>query len=322
MTAPTWPSTDIHTFFGPDNTPKGLPPQQLFAAFGRFLLESFIGNVALAFGGIDIAGWKPFDFLADWGQARIDEASANFILATNAGGGADTANTRVSVLEGTVSAGAITGGVSISDGFGYVTAAHLPSPPYTTTAFGPGAGTYGPQKTTGSSSSGADNSLLVWKPSGSSTRTELIIRDADPLGTDNGFVSTTVSKMCDAGTYTYLIGRAGAASTHVRAAFSDTTIAIQTVSTGNTFTTVGSPLTVSLADRDVIQFWFGTQADATLLWVVRNGVEVISPVSDTSHTIGSGQRICGIGGMAISNGFFGQFIPAKLNGWTYSDQEV
>jgi hypothetical protein len=63
------------------------------AASIRFMVESFIGQVAIAFGGISIFGWKPFDFLAQWGQDRIDEASANYLAATSAQAAANTANT-------------------------------------------------------------------------------------------------------------------------------------------------------------------------------------------------------------------------------------
>lgn len=63
------------------------------AASVRFMVESFIGQVAIAFGGISIFGWKPFDFLAQWGQDRIAEASANYLAATSAQATANTANT-------------------------------------------------------------------------------------------------------------------------------------------------------------------------------------------------------------------------------------
>lgn len=99
-----------------------MPWQQLVATV-RFFLDSFIGQIAVALGGIEILGWKPLEFLAQWGQDRIAEASAAYIAATTAqemAGGAqnsaDTANTGVAILNARVN-GIISGGVSIYDSF-------------------------------------------------------------------------------------------------------------------------------------------------------------------------------------------------------------
>lgn len=73
---------------GPLPTP--IPLQQLGATM-QFFIDVFVGKIAIAFGGIEILGWHPFQFLADWGQARIDQANANYLLAATADGKAQDA---------------------------------------------------------------------------------------------------------------------------------------------------------------------------------------------------------------------------------------
>lgn len=140
MSQVAWPpEVDIHHLFGPDLTPPGGLDWNRIQAFARFALEAFVGQIAIAFGGISIAGWKPFDFLADWGQARIDEAQANYLAATNAQGSANFALTQLGV---TLSSN-VTGGVSIRELFNGSSASDLGAN-FTRTVSGSGSGTYGP----------------------------------------------------------------------------------------------------------------------------------------------------------------------------------
>lgn len=252
-----------------------------------------------------------------------DILSGKWLGIDNAGSAAATANTGVQALKSRIEAGGIPGGggVYFTDGFAYATAALLPNPPYVSTGYGAGAGTYGPRKSTSGSSSSADTNLLVWKPSGSADRTTLAINTVNTLSTDNGVVSGVFVKKPGSNAYSYLIGRDdGAGGTHVRGAVSDSVVAIEVVSAGNTFTTVDS-VSVTVSDGDVFEFWYGTQVDATLLWLVQNGEVIIDPIAETTHTIGSGNRNWGVGGKAKGlGGFSGQSAPANLGSVTASDQ--
>jgi hypothetical protein len=53
---------------GPLTTP--LTMQSLGNFFDQ-LIRKFIGQIAIAFGGIEIFGWHPFEFLADWGNGLV-----------------------------------------------------------------------------------------------------------------------------------------------------------------------------------------------------------------------------------------------------------
>lgn len=94
--APDWalavPTPGIHNAPAQIGGPPGAPiPLQQLGATMQFFIDVFVGKIAIAFGGIEILGWHPFQFLADWGQARIDQANANYILASTADGKAQDA---------------------------------------------------------------------------------------------------------------------------------------------------------------------------------------------------------------------------------------
>lgn len=40
------------------------------------IFTAFIGQIAIAFGGIEIAGWKPFEFLVEWGEDLLNRADS------------------------------------------------------------------------------------------------------------------------------------------------------------------------------------------------------------------------------------------------------
>ncbi|OBK50100.1 hypothetical protein A5656_27535 [Mycobacterium gordonae] len=93
---PDWalaiPTPGIHNAPAQIGGPLGPPiPLQQLGATMQFFIDVFVGKIAIAFGGIEILGWHPFQFLADWGQARIDQANANYLLAATADGKAQDA---------------------------------------------------------------------------------------------------------------------------------------------------------------------------------------------------------------------------------------
>lgn len=297
------------------NDGKGIDLPGLITAFQVLsdLVDNLVGAIKNAYvGTVDTIGGVVGDI---W-----DVISGLLGIGTDAGNGATNANKGVQEIKAQLAAGAIPGGVYISDGFSYATASALPNPPYVKHEYGAGSGQYGPAHASGGPS------LLQWNQTGSAAdRTILYADTTHPLATDNGYVTATFYKKTGgSGAATYLIGRDdGAAGTCVRVEVQKTAVEIQSVSSGNTYTAVGSPATITTADGDVFEFWFGTISDPTLLWVVQNGNIVISPITDTAHTIGSGNRCCGVGGKGKGlGGFSGQSPPAKINGITFADQDV
>jgi hypothetical protein len=90
----TWrvPNTNVHSIPGGmagDVVPP-LDPQQFQAMF-NLLADYFIGQIAIAFGGVEILGWHPFDFLVDWGEDLQAQALAAYL-------GQETANTKLTDL--------------------------------------------------------------------------------------------------------------------------------------------------------------------------------------------------------------------------------
>jgi hypothetical protein len=49
-------------------------------------IDMFVGQIAVALGGIEIAGWKPLEWLAQWGQDLIDKASDAYQRGETLGG--------------------------------------------------------------------------------------------------------------------------------------------------------------------------------------------------------------------------------------------
>lgn len=267
-------------------------------------IQNWLDSLNSAFGGSG-AGKKVSDVAA---QAGVVTGTAN-----DASNGATNANAGVQQIRAQLSASTVAGGVFVSDLFSYATASALPNPPYVKHEYGAGSGQYRPT-----------NGTLAGNSTGSSAdRTILYADTTNPLTTDNGYVTASVYKYTDGQPF-YLIGRDdGAAGTCVRAQIQSNAVEIQSVSSGNTFTTVGSSASVALHSGDVWEFWFGTLADATLLWVVQNGNVRISPISDTLHTIGSGHRCCGVGGKLKGlGGIAGQQLPPSLHGITFADQDA
>lgn len=123
-------------------------------ATGKFLLDTFIGQVAIAFGGINIFGWRPFDFLAEWGTDRITEAAENYAEAIAGQTSANFANSQLALLTAEQAAAAASG-VTIANDLNGAVAADLGAG-WLRTSDGPGAGTWGTNGT----------GRAVWRKSG------------------------------------------------------------------------------------------------------------------------------------------------------------
>lgn len=84
---PDWatsvPSVDVHSLSANAQTSSPMSWQQLQATV-QFFLDSFIGQIAIAFGGISILGWKPFEFLKKWGEDQVTKASEAYTKAVSA----------------------------------------------------------------------------------------------------------------------------------------------------------------------------------------------------------------------------------------------
>jgi len=98
-------SPPIHNVPAADSPSGSLSPA-LITAEGRFLLDSFIGAVAIALGSVSILGVKPLAFLTAWGQAL--ELKAQQAL-TNANNNTDGT---VGAVAGTTSTGNSTTGIA------------------------------------------------------------------------------------------------------------------------------------------------------------------------------------------------------------------
>lgn len=68
-----------------------LPNAEQFLATIELLVQYFIGQIAIAFGAIEILGWHPFAFLQTWGQNLQQQALAAYL-------GQEQANTNLGTL--------------------------------------------------------------------------------------------------------------------------------------------------------------------------------------------------------------------------------
>jgi hypothetical protein len=313
MSAVAWPpSFDIHTLFGPDLTPPGGLDWNRIQAFARFALESFIGQIAIAFGGIDILGWKPFDFLADWGQARIAEAQANYIAATTAQNAANYANAQLTALLVTD----VSGGVSINSSFDGSAAASLGGS-WTQIYGGPGGGALGID--------GQGNA--VWYKSGGFYRASSAHYNT-PLATDyqrGRIVLATVPEHASFGSNplnSILLRTNAALDTFVYAELSDSGVTIGCVVSGAV--TILQPLTCTVANGDTWDFYAGTEIDAREFIIKRNGVEQIR-VTDSSaiSQLGSSYLYAGMSAQAADKSVFtDQGLPGAVTAWGAIDRQA
>ncbi|SBS73766.1 hypothetical protein MHPYR_180046 [uncultured Mycobacterium sp.] len=314
MSSIAWPpSVDIHTLFGPDLTPPGGLDWNKIQAFARFALESFIGQIAIAFGGINIAGWKPFDFLADWGHDRIAEAQANYLAATNAQDSADYANSQLTGLLATD----VSGGVSLSSGFDGPAATGIGGS-FTIVYSGSGGGNW--------ALDGAGNTK--WVKNGGLSRTG-IARHNTPLATDYQRIRLVLKQIPNpdaggGGPVNIIAGRINSAcTTYVFVRFSRTAITLACFVSGSG-TVFATDSTFAPTAGDVFDFYLGTENDPREFIVKCNGNEITAlTYTDSSavSSMGSTTRYPGLGCIATGN-VFDQQGPGTVTAWGAIDRQA
>lgn len=279
-------------------------------------LNVFVGKVAVAFGGINILGWKPLEFLADWGQQRIDDAIANYAAAMNAQSTANYASSQVTMLMSGMLASDVAGGIAVSDQLNGSSANDLGSSFTRTRSDGPGAGNFGLN----------GSGRAVWKQSGAAWRRQ-IYRHNTAMATDYHSVHTIIAETAESTPWladpalVYLCGRMSADGTE------GIFLAIRTDPGGIEIGYFGSGgftgvyslnLTVNLGDQFTLVC--GT-ADGGIdnYQVKQNGI--VKTGTDITGLSGSGYRGVGVGAKATSGAFFTQVDPAQLEMWAANDRQ-
>lgn len=313
MSPTAWPPDfDIHTMFGPDLTPPPALDWNKIQAFARFALDSFIGQIAIAFGGINILGWKPFDFLADWGQQRIAEAQANYLAATNAQGAADYANSQITGLLTTD----VSGGVALYTSFDGPAATDIGAN-FTQVYSGPGGGTWGVD--------GAGNTR--WNASGGGYRI-CTARHNTPVTTNYQRIRVVLtskpwSERAGQIPANFLYGRMNAAGDSlVYARFTYASMQVGCIVAGST--TVFATVSFSPNLGDVLDFYIGTDDDDREFIVRRNGVDIVSCIDSAAVSdMGSSNLYVGLGAMATDRDFFtAQSVPGQIAAWAGIDRQA
>ena len=322
MTAPAWATgvnDAVHDI--PGGFQAAAPPLswQQVQATAQYFLDIFIGRVAIAFGGINIFGWKPLDFLADWGEQRILDAQENYARAMNAQRTATFANSQVTILTGGALATDVTGGVAINAQFNEA-AANTLGAGWTRVSDFAGGGHFGPN----------GSGQAVWKKSGGATRRHVDINNT-PLATDNQAVFVVMAEPPEdpyigADAYTYLIARANAAGdTFVWARIGNNDLAVGKTVSG----TWSSPwVTVSTTTNpgDQWSLLVGTDVDDRQMIVKQNGVARITHTDTSSSAMGASNLHCGLGSLAGDRAvliipFLDQTRPGELDLWAAADRE-
>lgn len=286
---------------------------------GELFIQTFIGRVAIAFGGINIFGWKPLEFLAEWGQKRIDDALANYEAATNAQLSANYANKQLTVLTGGSLATSVTGGVAVNDQFNGTSASTLGSA-WTRTSDGSGSGTFGPN--------GAGRA--VWGKSGGLRRRHLD-RFNTPLATDYQAVFVVLGKPAEktpllttANGYTWLIARcntggtSGTDYTFVWCRIGQNSLAVGKTVAGD-WKDPWQSATVTVNSGDQIAFIVGTDTNARQLIIRQNGIVRIDHTDTSSSDYGTGYLYVGVASQA--GGAIPQTAPAELDLWAAADRQ-
>lgn len=313
---PVWadgPLASLRTIPGEYKKPEQVPWLEIKKT-ADLMLNVFIGKIAIALGGISILGWKPLDFLAEWGQKRIDDAVANYQAALEAQSGANWANTQLSLSTAASLAAGVSGGISITTQFTGSSSDDLGAGFTLMSSDGPGAGEFGLSGT----------GQAVWKKSGGNIRRK-IFQHTTQLATDYQAIYTIVAAKPDktqllgSDAHTYLIGRMNSAAT----SFIWMTIGQDTVGIGQTVSGTWSNMwdsaPITLAVGDQFAFLLGTDTSDYQFLVQQNGVTRLS-VTQTS-AMGSSYRYVGAGARATSRSVFtDQTKPASLEMWAAADR--
>lgn len=319
---PDWalgPSDDVHKIpggFSPATPPLSWPQIQ---ATAQYFLDIFIGRIAIAFGGINIFGWKPLEFLADWGEQRILDAQDNFARAMNAQRTATFANSQVTILTGGALATDIIGGVAINEGFNGASANNLGAT-FTRVSDGPGGGNFGPN----------GSGQAVWKKSGGATRRHTDINNT-PLATDYQAVFVVMAEPPEdpyigADAYTYLVARSNSAgTTFVWARIGNNDLAIGKTVSG-TWNSPWATVSTTTNPGDQWSFVVGTDTDDRQMIVKQNGVARLTHTDTSSSDMGSSNRHCGLASLAGDRAvliipFLNQTRPGEIDLWAAADRE-
>lgn len=322
MTAPSWAvGVDQSVHEPPGEQTVGAPPLswQQVQATAQFLLDTIIGRIAIAFGGIEIFGWKPLDFLADWGEQRIADAQANYLAAINAQYTATYAVSGVTGAAAGALASDVSGGVAVVAQFNEAADTDLGTG-WTRVSDGPGAGGFGPN----------GSGQAVWSKSGGLWRRHVDINDT-PLATDYQSVYAVLSAPVEnpylgGDAYTFLIARSNTSGTeYVWARIGNNDLAIgKTVS--STFATPWATTTVTTRPGDQWQFIAGTDSDDREFIVKQNNVVKLTHTDVTSSSYGASYLNCGIGSQAADRAvlivpFLDQTRPAEVDLWAATDRQ-
>lgn len=281
-------------------------------AVSQFLLDSIIGSIAIALGGIDIAGWKPLDFLADWGRERIEAAQRNYEAAMNAQGTANRANSQITAIAGLIQASDVPGGVSVGDQFTGFAADNL-GPGFTLTiADGPGGGRFG--------LNGVGQAR--WAKSGGTWRRNMYTANT-AMATDYHTIYTVISargqdtQALGDPALVYLTGRGDATGkTFIWLAIHWNRFEIGGCTNG-TFTSWWS-MDATINAGDQVALICGG-ASVNTLYVKRNGI--VTPAT-VNGWYGPDRRHVGVGAKATPrNVLTDQTTPAQLDMWSACDRQ-
>lgn len=322
MTAPSWAvGVDPAVHEPPGEQIVGAPPLswQQVQATAQFMLDTIIGRIAIAFGGIEIFGWKPLDFLAEWGEQRIADAQANYLAAINAQYTATYAISGVTGVAAAALASDVSGGVAVVAQFNESADTDLGAG-WTRVSDGPGAGGFGPN----------GSGQAVWSKSGGLWRRHVDINDT-PLATDYQSVYVVLAAAVEGpylggDSYTYLIARSNTAGTEfVWARIGNNDLAIgKTV--GGTFASPWATTTTSTRAGDQWQFIVGTDSDDREMIVKQNNVVKLTHTDVTSSSYGASYLNCGVGSLAADRAvlivpFLDQTRPAEIDLWAATDRQ-
>lgn len=318
---PSWlaPSTQVRNV--PAQFVAAQPPLswQQIGATTQFLLDTFIGKVAIAFGGISIFGWKPLDFLADWGQQRIRDAADNYAAAMNAQSTANYANTQITILTSGSLASNVAGGVSLSEPFTGASADTCGAN-FARISDGPGGGSFGPD----------GSGKGVWKKYGGLWRRHFD-RHVTPLATDyqavfvvmaNPVESPQVGVVYGPDAYTYLIARSNTGMTsfvYCRIGYKSLEVGCKNSDVWKAWKTIEmTPASIG----DQFAFVVGTTANLREFIIRQNGVTRLAYTDTAGNSlVGSGFRSVGFASQAAErNVYTDQTRPAQLDSWSAADR--
>lgn len=276
---------------------------QNVGSFVLSLLQTIANNI---FAGVQFV----FDTVAD-GLTQLGTTFASWWESVS------RANTTGLINSTTLLAGAVSGGVAVSDEFDGASA-NDPGVYWTVVSDGSGAGFYGLNGT----------GRVVWKTSGALSRRHVNVYDV-PLATDTQLVSCVIGELprLTAATlptpmWTYLIGRCNAAGdTFTWARFNSFYLQLG-YTIGGVYTQY-SGVSVNRSgwgEGGELEFYLGTDADERELIVRANGVTILTHTdSGDLSTVGGSNRYVGMVAEAIGYST-SQLRPPSLSAWAAADR--